>query len=263
GSGASDLMIDRSAEAVTVVDAVAVLLAGLGSEVAALTVAVLVIVPPSLGAVTTIVMGGAAPGGRLLARLQVTLALVPLHVQPMPLALWKVTPAGSVSMTVIGAAAVLGPALLTASVYVNVPPAITGSGASVLMIDRSAEAVTVVDAVAVLLAGLGSEVAALTAAVLVMVPPSLGAVTTIVIVEGVPPVGARLARVQVTLYSTPLRAQPVPLALWKVTPAGSVSVTLTLLAVEGPPLLTVSVLFRVPPALTGSGALSLLVALPI
>src|SRR5438552_1270274 len=109
------------------------------------------------------------------------------------------------------------------------------------MIDRSAEAVTVVDAVAVLLAGVGSEVEALTAAVLVMVPPSLGAVTTIVIVEGVPPVGARLALVQVTLALVPLHVQPVPEALWKVTPAGSVSVTLTLVAVEGPPLLTESV----------------------
>src|SRR5437667_8217725 len=109
------LVIARSA-ARTVVVAMAVLLAGLGSEVAALTVAVLVIVPPSLGAVTTIVMGGAAPGGRLLARLQVTLALVPLHVQPTPLAPSVVTPARRQSITVIGAGAVLGPALLTASV---------------------------------------------------------------------------------------------------------------------------------------------------
>src|SRR5437667_389320 len=109
-------MIDRSAEAVAVVDAVAVLLAGLGSEVAVLTAAVLVIAPPFPYATLFRSMGGAAPGGRLLARVQVTLALVPLHVQPAPLALWKVTPAGSVSRTVIGAAAVLGPALLTASV---------------------------------------------------------------------------------------------------------------------------------------------------
>src|SRR5439155_320461 len=100
------------------------------------------------------------------------------------------------------------------------------------MIDRSAEAMTVVDAVAGLLAGLGSEGAALTAAALIMVPPSLGAVTTIVIVEGVPPVGARLARVQVTLAFVPPPRRSLDLALWKVTPAGSVSVTLTLVAVE-------------------------------
>src|SRR5437667_187640 len=109
-------MIDRSAEAVTVVDAVAVLLAGLGSEVAALTVVVLLMVPPPPGATLFPYTTLFRSGGRLLARVQVTLALVPLHVQPMPLALWKVTPAGSVSVTVIVAAAVRGPALLTASV---------------------------------------------------------------------------------------------------------------------------------------------------
>src|SRR5438309_1201784 len=100
---------------------------------------------------------------------------------------------------------------------------------------------TVVVAVALLLVVSGSAVAALTEALLVMVPPSLGAVTVIVIVEGVPPVGARLARVQVTLALVPLHVQPVPEALWKVTPAGSVSVTLTVVAVEGPALLTLSV----------------------
>src|SRR5439155_797199 len=109
------LVIDRSA-ARTSVFAVAVLLAVLGSEVEELTVAVLVMVPPSLGAVTRIVMGGAAPGGRVLARVQVTPVLVPLQVQPVPLAPWKVTPGGSESVTLIGAAAVLGPALLTVSV---------------------------------------------------------------------------------------------------------------------------------------------------
>src|SRR2546428_14164705 len=99
-----------------VVDAVAVLLDELGSEVEELTEAVLVMVPPSLGAVTRIMMGGAAPGGRVLARVQVTLGLVPLHVQPAPLAPWKVTPGGGESVTLIGAAAGLGPALLTLSV---------------------------------------------------------------------------------------------------------------------------------------------------
>src|SRR5437879_2142647 len=94
----------------TVVDAVAVLLDESGSAVEELTEAVLVMVLPSLGAVTRIVMGGAAPGGRVLARVQVTPALVPLQVQPAPLAPWKVTPGGSESVTLIGAAAVLGPA---------------------------------------------------------------------------------------------------------------------------------------------------------
>src|SRR5438552_4087555 len=74
------------------------------------------LVLPSLGAVTKIVMGGAAPGGRVLARVQVTPMLVPLQVQPAPPAPWTVTPGGSGLVTLIGAAAVLGPALLTVSV---------------------------------------------------------------------------------------------------------------------------------------------------
>src|SRR5438093_1069680 len=208
---------------------VAVLLDELGSEVDALTVAVLEIVPPSLGALTVIVIvEGVLPVGARLARVHVTLALVPLHVQPAPLALWKVTPAGSVSVTVtllaVGSAAVR-----TLVMEVSVLPACTGSGESLLVIERSAEAVTVVGSVAGLLDELGSEVDALTVAVLEIVPPSLGALTVIVIVEGVLPVGARHAR----LHSFPTRRspdlQPAPLALWKVTPAGSVSVTVTLL----------------------------------
>src|SRR5881628_2155721 len=110
------LVLDDPAAAMTVVAAVRLLLDELGSEVEELTEAVLVMVLPSLGAVTRIVMGGAAPGGRVLARVQATLVLVPLQVQPAPLAPWKVTPGGSESVTLIGAAAVLGPALLTVSV---------------------------------------------------------------------------------------------------------------------------------------------------
>src|SRR5947207_3730230 len=128
----------------TVVDAVAVLLDESGSEVEELTEAVLVMVLPSLGAVTRIVMGGAAPGGRVLAPVQVTLVLVPLQVQPAPLAPSQVTPGGSESVTLIGAAAVLGPALLTVSGEVRVAPTVAGSAASVVVIERSAQAATVV-----------------------------------------------------------------------------------------------------------------------
>src|SRR5438552_4087553 len=100
----------------TVVAAVAVLLDGSGSEVEEVTEAVLPMVLPSLGAVTKIVMGGAAPGGRVLARVQVTPVLVPLQVQAAQLARWNVTQEGSESVALCGAAAVLGPALLTVSV---------------------------------------------------------------------------------------------------------------------------------------------------
>src|SRR5437773_2325128 len=100
----------------TVVDAVAVLLDESGSEVEELTEAVLVMVLPSLGAVTRIVMGGAAPGGRVLARVQLTPVLVPPRVPLFPTRRSSDLPGGSESVTLIGAAAVLGPALLTVSV---------------------------------------------------------------------------------------------------------------------------------------------------
>ena len=108
------MVIERSAEAVTVVVSVAVLLPVFASLVEELTVAVLVIVPPSLGAVTTMVMAVAAPGAKL-ARVQVTTPPAWLQVQPLPEALTNVTPAGSVSLT-LTEVAVLGPALFTLSV---------------------------------------------------------------------------------------------------------------------------------------------------
>ena len=96
----------------TVVVAVAVLLPGvssLGEE----TVAVFVIDPGVAGAVTTIVMSGAAPGARFPpVRLQVTVPDELLLVQFVPVALTKVTPLGSVSTT-LTADAGSGPALLT------------------------------------------------------------------------------------------------------------------------------------------------------
>src|SRR5712692_9881604 len=258
GSGASLLVIDRSAEAVTVVGAVSQLFSGLGSAVGELTQALLLMLPPSLGAVTTMVIGGAGPGGRSVLRVQVTTPALCAQTQVLPLALTKVTPAGSVSVTVIVAAAVEGPPLVTCSVYVSAPPAVTGSGASLLVIDRSAEAVTVVGAVSQLFSGLGSAVGELTQALLLMLPPSLGAVTTMVI-GGAGPGGRSVLRVQVTTPALCAQTQVLPLALTKVTPAGSVSVTVIVAAaVEGPPLVTCSVYVSAPPAVTGSGA-SLLV----
>src|SRR5438309_857851 len=100
----------------TVVDAVAVLLDASGSEVEELTEAVLVMVPPSLGAVTRIVMAGAAPGGRVLARVQATLVLVPLQVHLVLLAPSTATLYTLSLHDALPISAVLGPALLTVSV---------------------------------------------------------------------------------------------------------------------------------------------------
>src|SRR3989442_1298258 len=100
----------------TVVDAVAVLLDELGSEVEELTEAALPMVPPSLGAVTRIVMGGAAPGGRVLARVQVTLVLVPLHVQPAFFLMMQRPPRSTLFPYTTVFRSVEGPVLLTTSV---------------------------------------------------------------------------------------------------------------------------------------------------
>src|SRR2546425_409190 len=94
-------------------------------------------------------------------------------------------------------------------------------------------------AVARLLAGIVSAVAALTRAMLVIRPPSLGAVTRIVIVELV--LGAWLAWVHVTTPPACRQIHPVPAALTKVTPAGSVSRTVSMAAALGPLFVTVSV----------------------
>ena len=105
---------DRSATTVTVVALLALLLAEFGSVVVELTETLFVIVLTVAGAVTVMVMAGAAPTAKL-ARVHVTTPPTWPHVQPVPLALTKVTPAGSVSAT-LSEVAVLGPALLTFTV---------------------------------------------------------------------------------------------------------------------------------------------------
>src|SRR5450631_2252401 len=158
----------RSAEAVTVVLAVEVLLAGVGSAVVELTLAVLDNVVAWAGAVTvTVIVGAVAPVASV-GRVQVTETLpVLVQVQPVPVAETKVTPAGRVSVT-DRLAASEGPLLLTTSEYAMALPATTFTG-PVLTMARSADAVTVVVAVEVLLAGTGSAVAAEMVAVLVRV----------------------------------------------------------------------------------------------
>src|SRR3989475_12180589 len=107
--------MDRSASGVTVLIVIALLLSGLWSGVADVTVALLVSVPAMAGANAVIVIAGAAPT----ARASRTQATVPgdawLHAQPVPEALKNVTPTGSASVT-RSELAVPGPALLTRSV---------------------------------------------------------------------------------------------------------------------------------------------------
>lgn len=90
-------------------------------------------------------------------------------------------------------------------------PAATAVAGPPLRIDRSADAVTVVASVEVLLAAFGSAVTDAIVAVFVSVAPCAGAVTTTVMVGAVAPV-ASAARVQVT-ETLPefVHAQPVPI----------------------------------------------------
>ena len=81
------------------------LLAALGSAAVEVTLAVLSIVPPTVGALTMTMMFGAAPTAREV-RVQVTTPAAWPQLQPFaapqappPEAHWKVVPAGSVSVT--------------------------------------------------------------------------------------------------------------------------------------------------------------------
>ena len=158
---------------------------------------------------------------------------------PVPVALTNVTPAGRVSV-MDSALASEGPLFTTTSEYATDAPATTVAG-PVLVMARSAEGVTVVDAVEVLLPGTGSVVADVTVAVSDSVAACPGAVTVTVIDGAEVPV-ASVGRVQVT-ETLPVFEQvhPVPVADTKVTPAGSVSVTDTDVASDGPALATASV----------------------
>jgi hypothetical protein len=105
--------------------------------------------------------------------------------------------------------------------------------APVLPIPTSATGVTVVMTGAVtLFVELGSPIGELTLAVLVN-EPLAGAVTVTVRLLTWP-----LANVPKLQFTTPLLLAPPPLADTKVTVAGNVSVTVTLLALEGPKFVT-------------------------
>ena len=89
-----------------------------------------------------------------------------------------------------------------------------------------------------LLPRLMSITPALTDAVLVMLPTDPGAVTLIVIVGAAPT--PKLAHVQVTAPPDSPQLQPAPDALTNPTPPGKLSLTVMLVAAEGPALLTSS-----------------------
>src|SRR2546422_2453722 len=124
-------------------------------------------------------------------------------------------------------------------------PDVASAGA-LLVIARSA-ARTVVVAMAVLLRRLGSEVVEVTVAVLEIVVPSgvLGLTWTTMVKVGVAPL-AEAGVVQLTVPVEPtagvVQIQPAGLLIdWKVVSGGRASSILTLAAVFGPALVTVTV----------------------
>jgi hypothetical protein len=246
GSGASVFVIDRSACAVTVVDADALLLPGTGSVTPLVTLAVLFNVPPVVG-VTTMVTVALAPFPRTPME-QITV-LVPLQLPWLGVADTYVTPAGNGSLT-LTPVALFGPKLVTVIVYVRFWPTNTGSGESVLLSDRSADKpLTVVVVVALLLPDTGSATLLVTLAVLLNVPPAVG-VTTIVTVALA--ALARVPRLHVTV-AVPLQLPCDGVVDTQVTPPGSVSVTETPVAELGPLFVTVIVYVRFCPTRIGSG----------
>jgi hypothetical protein len=105
--------------------------------------------------------------------------------------------------------------------------------AAVLPMPTSATGVTLVTTGGVmLLVLLGSSVGELTLATFVS-EPLAGAVTVTITLLTWP-----FAKVPKVQFTTPLLLAPPPLALTKLTPAGNVSVTVTLLALDGPKFVT-------------------------
>src|SRR5437870_4865364 len=117
-------------------------------------------------------------------------------------------------------------------------PAVAVAG-PVLLIDRSATRLTVVVAVAVLLAGLSSSgCAAVTTAVLVIAPDVAGLMCAPMVKVALAP-DASAPKEHVTTFGA-VWLHPDD-ALANVVPAGSVSVTVPPLDAEGPLLVTVTI----------------------
>ena len=220
----------------TVTKADAELSVASGSAVVVETVAVFAMTVP--GAVpaptrTTNVKVALAPAARL-AFVQVNdpvppTAGTPLQAKPAGMERErKVVFAGTDSLSTAFTAA-LGPAFCTTIVNVTSCPASTGLGAPDLVTDRSADATTVVLALAVLLAVVTSVSAWVTDAVLPTAPVAVG-VTTMVTVADCPL--SSVPRLQVTVGEANEQVPRVDEAETKVRLAARVSVTITFVAVR-------------------------------
>ena len=179
------------AGAFTCVDAEAWLFAVFGSLVEALTVTLSTIRPAPGGAMALIVIGDEVPTATDCA-LQETPLPDPLQVQPDPVAVLKVTPAGKVSITVTLCAA-FGPALETVTVYVIGSPVLTDAGAETLT-ERSAELAMATVAVPV-----DEQLPFVTVTLIVMEPPF----PAVHVIDGVPWPPAMMPPLMVHAYVVP------------------------------------------------------------
>jgi hypothetical protein len=248
------LVIERSAEGLTVVDAVEVRSAESGSAVGLDTIAVFAIdgTAEAVG-VTVMVIVTLCPLV-IVPRVHDTVA-VPLQVPAdggVTVVDTHVTVVGSVSVTPT-LDAELGPLFVTTMVYVRFCPTSTEPAEAVLAIERSAEGLTVVDAVEVRSAESGSAVGLDTVAVLFRVPVAVG-VTVSVIVTVPPLTNVPMVHVTVGVANEHVPDDaPAHVADPYVRPLGRLSVTTTPLAVLGPAFDTMIEYAKDCPTSTGLG----------
>jgi hypothetical protein len=136
---------------------------------------------------------------------------------------------------------------VTVMVKVRLTPTPAGLGEADTAMAMSAEATTVTLAIAVLFEGNGSASFAETLPVLLKLPGAraLATISTLALLSN-----AKLPRLQVTAVPA---VQTGGVAETKTMPTGSVSVKVTAVAVEGPPLVTVNEKVTLFPAVTVCG----------
>ena len=244
------VIVTSAVAAVTLVVTVAVLFPEFGSVLVAVTVAVFVTLAGAVAPKFPVKVNVAGVAGSSVAAVQVIGPVAPTAgaAQEKPAAGvsdTNVMPAGSASLSVTLCAA-LGPLFVTTIVYVAFVDGVAVAG-PLFVTARSAAVVMVVGRLAVLSAGLSSEVPVLTEAEFVMIVPAATfgftrntrvtatdwPLSTTGVVQLTGPVPPTAGVVQVV----PAGA----VAETNVIPAGTVSVIVTLAASLGPLLIAVTV----------------------
>ena len=229
----------RSALAVSVLFTVVEVTPGVGSGVAEVTVATLLIAPSEAAVATatwstTILV---EPGARGLLRVHDTL-LGPVQIQPVPVPETRERPAGSGSVKLMPVASD-GPLLPTVIVYCTSVPATNEPVAELAMV-RSARALMVPASEKVLLADVGSVLDELATTTLAAAPRGADGATVTGRSKLREAALIMPARCTHDTTAVPVQDQPDGDAPVKVMPAGSVSLTVTgPTASDGPLLVTV------------------------